>query len=82
MGVLVALAAAFCAQLPKHIIIRMMAAAGLLPRKRFSDIPSYPYSMSTAAVAWVLKRTQKRQYKPLRIRKRDYFQLSLPLQGV
>jgi len=82
MGALVALAASFCARLPEHIVIQMIAAAGLLPRKRLRDIPSYQYYMLTAAVAWALEQAQKQRPKPLRVRKRDYFQLSLALQGV
>ena len=81
MGALVALAASFCAHLPAHLVIQMIAAAGLLPRKRLRDIPSYPYYMLTAAIAWVLGQTQKQRPKPLRVRKRDYCQLSLALQG-
>ena len=81
MGVLVTLAASFCARLPEHLAIQMIAAAGFLPRKRLSDIPSYPYYMLTAAIAWVLGQTNKQQPKPLRVRKRDYCQLSLALQG-
>ena len=81
MGALVALAASFCARLPEHLVIKMIAAAGLLSRKRLRDIPSYPYYMLTAAIAWVLGQTQKQRPKPLRMRKRDYFQLSLALQG-
>ena len=81
MRALVALAASFCARLPEHLVIQMIAAAGLLPRKRLRDIPSYPYYMITAAIAWVPGQTQKQQPKPLRMRKRDYFQLSLALQG-
>jgi len=80
MGALVALAASFCARLPEHLVIQMIAAARLLPRKRLRDIPSYPYYMITAAVAWVLGQSYKQRPKPLRIRKRDYFQLSLALQ--
>ena len=81
MGALVALAASFCARLPEHLMIRMVAAAGLLPRKRLGDIPSYPYYMLTAAVAQVLGQSRRQQPKPLRVRKRDYLQLSLALQG-
>jgi hypothetical protein len=81
MGALVALASSFCARLPEYLAIQMIAAAGLLPRKRISDIPSYQYYMLTAAIAWVLGQTQKQQLKPLRVRKRDYGQLSLALQG-
>ena len=82
MGVLVTLAAAFCAQLPEHLIIKMLAAANRLPRKKLQDIPGYPMYMIIAAVAHILESAVKRRPKPLRIRKRDYFQLSLPLQGV
>lgn len=81
MGALVALAASFCARLPERLVIQMIAAAGRLPRKRLRDIPSYPYYMLTAAVALVLGQSHKQQLKPLRVRKRDYFQLSLALQG-
>ena len=81
MGALVALAASFCARLPEYLVIQMIAAAGLLPRKRLRDIPSYPYYMLTAAVAWLLGQTQKQRLKPFRVRKRDYCQLSLALQG-
>jgi hypothetical protein len=54
----------------------------MLPRKRLSDIPSYPLYMIVAAVALILETAAKRRYKPLRFRKRDYFQLSLGLLGV
>ncbi|MBE3087457.1 MAG: transposase, partial [Bacteroidetes bacterium] len=57
MGVLVTIAASFCAQLHENLVIRMIAAAGLLPRKRLGDIPDYPYYMITAAVAWALDQT-------------------------
>jgi hypothetical protein len=82
MGALVALAASFCARLPEHLVIRMLAAANRLPRKKLQDIPSYAMYMIIAAVARTLESAVKRQPKPLRIRKRDYFQLSLTLQGV
>ena len=82
MGALVVLAASFCARLPEHIVIKMIAAAGLLPRKRLRDIPSYPYYMLTAAVACALGQAQKQRPKPLRVRKRNYFQLSLAFQWV
>ena len=81
MGVLVMLAASFCARLPKHLLIQMIAAAGLLPRKRLRDIPDYPYYMITAAVAWIIGAAHKQRTKPLSVRKRDYCQLSLALQG-
>ena len=75
------LAASFCARLPEHLLIQMISAAGLLPRKRLRDIPSYPYYMITAAVAWIIGPTQKQRPKPLSVRKRDYCQLSLALLG-
>ena len=81
MGAIIALASSFCARLPEYLVIQMIAAAGLLPRKRLSDIPNYPYYMLTAAIAWILGQSHKQRPKPLRVRKRDYFQLSLALQG-
>jgi len=81
MGVLVMLAASFCASLPDHLVIKMLAAAHRLPRKRLRDIPSYPLYMIVAAVAHTLETAVKRQPKPLRVRKRDYFQLTLALNA-
>lgn len=80
MGVMVMLAAAFCARLPEHLVIRMVAAANRLPRKQLRDIPAYPFYMIVAAVALALECAVRRRPLPLRVRKRDYFQLSLPLQ--
>ena len=82
MGALIALASAFCARLPEYLVIQMIAAAGLLPRKRLADIPDYPYYMLTAAIAWILGQSHKQQPKPLRVRKRDYLHLPLALQGL
>jgi len=82
MGVIIMLAAAFCARLPENLLIKLLVLSNQLPRKRLSDIPSYPYYMITAAVARTLELAGKRLYKPLRIRKRDYFQLNLDLKGV
>ena len=82
MGALVALASSFCARLPEHLVIKMLAVSNLLPRRRLRDIPDYPYYMIVAAVAHILESAVKRHPKPLRIRKRDYFQLKLALQGV
>lgn len=82
MGVLVMLAASFCARLPDHLVITMLAAANLLPRKKLQDIPSYPLYKIIAAVALVLEIAVKRRPHPLRIRKRDYFQLTLDFKGV
>lgn len=81
MGVLVLLAASLLACLPKTLLIQMLAVTNMLPRKSIRDIPDYPYYMITAAVAGVLSQTQKRRPKPLRMRKRDYFQLNLDLRG-
>jgi len=81
MGVFVVLAAAFCARLPEHLVIQMLAVSNLLPRKRLSDIPAYPYYKIVAAVAYILQTTTKRRPQPLRIRIRDYFQLNLQLEG-
>ena len=81
MGVIVMLAASFCARLPKNLVIKLLVLSNQLPRKRLSDIPSYQYYMITAAVARTLEHAHKRRYKPLRFRKRDYFQLNLVLKG-
>lgn len=81
MGVLVVLAASFCARLPEHLVIQMLAVSNLLPCRRLRDIPDYPYYMIVATVAHILESAVKRRPKPLRIRKRDYFQLKLALQG-
>lgn len=82
MGVLVMLAASFCAQLPEHIMITLLAVSNQLPRKRLRDIPKYPYYKIIAAVAYILQLTEKRSYKPLHVRKRDYFQLKLDFLGI
>jgi hypothetical protein len=37
--------------------------------------------MITAAVSFVLEKTVKHKPKPLRLRKREYFQLKLALDG-
>ena len=81
MGVIVMLAASLLACLPKSLFTQMVAATNMLPRKRIIDIPDYPYYMVTAAVAWILEQTHKRQPKPLRMRKRDCCQLNLNLRG-
>jgi hypothetical protein len=80
MIVFVMLAASFCALLPEHLIIKMLALSNRLPRKQLHDIPDYPYYMITAAISFVLEQAVKRRPKPLRIRKRDYLQLNLNLQ--
>ena len=78
MGVILMLAAAFCARIPKNLIIKLFVLSNQLPRKRLSDIPDSPYYMIMAAVALTLELAVKRKPKPLWIRKRDYFQLNLP----
>ena len=81
MGVIFMLAASFCARLPSHLVIKLLLLTNQLPRKRLSDIPDYPYYMIMVAVARTLELAHKRRYKPLRFRKRDYFQLNLVLKG-
>jgi hypothetical protein len=81
MGVLVMLAASFCARLPEHIVIKLLAVSHHLPRKRLRDIPKYPYYKIVAAVAYILQHTDKRPYKPLHVRKREYVQLQLGFTG-
>ncbi len=82
MGVIVMLASSFCARLPENLAIKLLILSNQLPRKRIADIPSYQYYMITAAVARAMEFTFKHRYKPLRIRKRDYFQLNLDLRGI
>ena len=81
MGVIVMLAASFCARLPENLVTKLLIFSNLLPRKRLSDIPSYQYYMITAAVARAMKFVFKHRNKPLRIRKRDYLQMNLVLNG-
>ena len=82
MCAIVMLAASFCARLPKNLVIKLLAHTKQLPRNRLSDISSYPYYMIMSAVARTLELAVKRQYKPLRIRKRNYLQLNIDLWGV
>ena len=82
MGIIVMLAASFCARLPENLVIKLLVLTKQLPHNRLRDIPSYPYYMIIAAVARALVHAGKRQYKPLRIRKRDYFQLNLNIRGI
>ncbi len=79
MAVLVMLAASFCALLPASLVIKLLAATGRLSRRRLYDIPAYPYYMIGGAVAAVLAVAVKRRTKPLRVRKRNYLQISLHL---
>jgi len=82
MGVILMLAAAFCARLTYHLVIKLLVLTNQLPRKRLSDIPDYPYYMIMAAVARTLELSVKRKPKPLRIRKRNYFQLNLAFNWI
>ena len=77
MGVIVMLAASFCARPPKNLIIKLLALSNQLPRKQLSDIPDYPYYMIMAAVAKTLEMSVKQRPKSLRIRKQEYLQLKL-----
>jgi len=78
MIVLVVIAAAFVMRLPENLALKLVAAAHLLPHNRLRDLPSYPFYMISAAVAWVLAACRKLPPKALHLRKRDYFQISLP----
>jgi len=80
MGVIVMLAASFCACLPYHLVIKLLLLSNQLPRKRLSDIPRYPYYMITAAVSQSLSHAVKRRPQPVKKRIRDYFQLKLYLE--
>ena len=71
------MAAAFCARLPYALVIKLLAVTNQLPHKRLSDIPSFPYYKIESAVATVLNATARRPRLPLKIRKRNYFQLEL-----
>ena len=82
MGVIVMLAVAFYSRLPENRAIQLLVLSTQLPRKRLSDIPSYPYYMIVATVVRTLEHVVKRLPKPLRIRKRDYLQLNLNLGEV
>lgn len=79
MIALVVIAAAFVMRLPGNLALKLVAAAHLLPHNRLRDLPSYPFYMLSAAVAWVLAACRKLPSKALHLRKRDYLQLSLPL---
>jgi len=82
MGVIVMLAASFCARLPKNLAVKLLAATEQLSRNRLSDIPSYPYYMITGVFSRALENAKKRRYKPLHVRKRDYLQLNLDLKVI
>jgi hypothetical protein len=77
LGVLVMMAAAFCARLPYELIIKLLAVTNQLPHRRLSDIPSFPYYKIDSAVSMVLNASNRRPQLPLKIKKRNYFQLNL-----
>jgi len=79
LGVLVMLAAAFLMQLPASLRQGMMAVSNVLPRKRLSDIPHYVFYMLGEALAKLLAAAGKQPPTPLRLRRRDYWQLKLNL---
>lgn len=82
MGALIMVAVSFCAKLDKGLMIKIVAAAGLLERGRLRDLPKFTLYKITEAVATAVAVSAKRVPKPLRLRKRDYFQLSLSLSGI
>ena len=79
LGVLVMLAASFAMQLPQALMHQILAVTGLLPRKRLSDIPDYPFYLVCQALAKLLAAAGKRPPTHLRLRRRDYWQLKLNL---
>jgi hypothetical protein len=79
LTVLVVMAAAFVMRLPQNLAIQVMAAARRFPHNRLRDVPNYPFYMLSGAVAWVLTACRKLPPKALHLRKRDFFQLALPL---
>jgi hypothetical protein len=82
MGVLIMLAVSFCAALPANLAIKLVAAARLLERQRLRDIPKYLFYKLTAAVALTIVLATKLPPKPLRLRKRNYFQIALSLERI
>ena len=77
LGVLVMMAAAFCARLPYELVIKLLAVTNQLPHNRLSDIPSFPYYKIDSAVSMVLNASVRRPQLPLKIKKRNYFQLDI-----
>jgi hypothetical protein len=82
MGALIMVAVSFCAHLPQGLAVKLVSSAGLLERKRLRDMPAFALYKITEAVANAITASIKRPQKPLRLRKRDYFQLKLALQGI
>ena len=79
MGVILMISSAFCSLLPEGLVLKLLAVTGQLPRRRLSDIPSYRYYMITMAVSTVLEHSVKQRYRPLRLRKLDFYQFNLKL---
>ena len=79
LGVLVMLAASFVMRLPQALMHAILAVTGVLPRKRLSDIPAYPFYLVCQALAKLLAAAGKRPPTPLWLRRRDYWQLKLNL---
>lgn len=79
LGVLVMLAEAFLMQMPAAVRHLMMAVSNVLPRKRITDVPHYPFYLLSAAVAKLLAAAGKRPPTPLWLRRRDDAQLKLDL---
>jgi len=82
MGALIMVAVSFCTRLSQGLAINLVAAAGLLERLKYKDLPRFMLYMITKAVAAAIAASAKRPQKPLRIRKRNYFQYALPLPGI
>jgi len=81
LTVLVVIASALVMRLPENLALKLISAARLLPHNRLRDLPKYPFYMRSRAVAWVLTACRKMLPKALHLRKRDYFQLTLPFHA-
>jgi len=79
LGVLVMLAASFVMRLGQALVHQVLAVTGVLPRKRLSDVPRYPFYLVCQALAKLLAVAGKRPPTPLWLRRRDYWQLTLNL---
>ena len=82
LGVLVMIAASFIMELPQALMHEILAVSGLLPRKRLSDIPCYPFYRVSLAIAILLAAAGKQPPTPIRLCLRDYGQLKLDLVPV
>lgn len=79
LGVLVMIAASFCTQLPEMLVRAVLAATGVLPRNRLSDIPRYQFYMVCRAVARLLAAAGGRPPPRQRLRSPHDTQLTLNL---